>query len=218
MRKISSARERRSRNFWTGFRSYARRIIQAYVEAHRKNRSGDQFVPYEKLRQSRRYLLLARLDQLEMISVEHNRSSVERALTAILSSRCNAPVIESLQSNPICRCGYVLGEETTFTPAREIEEAVDLGIMETVEALHAPIYQEKLLPYLKGLDEIGEKEKAFAIRRILGLTPERTEPFISSLDEVLTPAVIQGINEAFRGRVVVVNRNLDDLYGYPDPT
>ena len=84
---------------------------------------------------------------------------------------------------------------------------------ETIEALHASTYQEKLLPYLKGLEEIGEKEKASAIRRVLSINPERNEAFLSELDEALTPAVIQGINEAFRGRVVVVNRNLDDLYG-----
>ena len=183
------------------------------MEAHRKSRSGEQFVPYEKLRQARRYLLLTRLDQLEMISVQHNRSSLDRVLAAVFSVQCHAPTGEILQSNPICRCGYVLGERPFFTPIQEIEEAVDFGIMETVETLHAPTYQEKLLPYLKGLEEIGKKEKASAIRRVLNINPERSEAFLSELDEALTPGVILGINEAFRGRVVVVNRNLDELYG-----
>ena len=183
------------------------------MEAHRKCRSGDPFVPYEKLRQARRYLLLTRLDQLEMISAQHNRNSVDRVLSAVFSVQCHASTGEILQSNPICRCGYVLGERPFFTPIQEIEEAVDFGIMETAETLHAPAYQEKLLPYLKGLKEIGRKENASAIRRVLNINPERSEAFLSELDEALTPGVIQGINEAFRGRVVVVNRNLDELYG-----
>jgi len=194
------------------FQKFRETYIQAYVEAHRKNRSEDQFVPYEKLRQSKRYLLLTRLDQLEMVFVQHNRSSIDKALTAVLSAQCGAPVIESLQSNPLCRCGYALGEGTVLTPAREIEEAIDLGIRETVEALRSSTYQEKLLPYLKGLEEIGEKEKASAIQRLLSLSSERSEAFFPKFDEALTPAVIHEINEAFRGRVVVVSRNLDELY------
>ena len=201
------------RRFLEGFQKFRERYLQAYTEAHRKSRSGDQFVPYEKLRQSKRYLLLSRLDQLEMVSVRHNRSSVDRVLATVFSTQCHAPTGDLLQSNPICRCGYALGEETAFTPVREIEEAIDVGITETIEALHASTYQEKLLPYLKGLDEIGEKEKALAIRRVLSINPERNEASFSELNEALTPAVIQGVNEAFQGRVVVVNRNVDVLYG-----
>ncbi len=85
--------------------------------------------------------------------------------------------------------------------------------METVEALKSSAYQEKLSSYLKGLEEIGEKEKVLAIQKVLDLSPARSEDFLSKLDEALTPVAIQGINEAFRGRVVVVGRNLDDLYG-----
>ncbi|MEW6377365.1 MAG: DUF6079 family protein, partial [Thermodesulfobacteriota bacterium] len=195
------------------FQDFREKYIQVYVEAHRRARSGEQFAPYEKIRHSRRYLLLTRLDQLEMISVHHNRSLVDRALMAVLASECNASSAELLQSNPVCSCGFLLTMESRFTPLREIEEAIDLGIRETIEALNSPTYQEKLLPYLKGLEEVGENEKASAVRRVLSLSPEEGEGFLSKLDEVLTPLAIQGINEAFKGRIVVVRRDLDQLYG-----
>jgi hypothetical protein len=195
------------------FQQFRGKYIQVYAEAHRRARSGEQFVPYEKIRRSRRYLLLARLDQLEMISVHHNRSLVDRALTAVLFSECNAPCAELLQSNPVCSCGFLLTMEPKFPPIREIEEAIDLGIRETIEALNSPTYQEKLLPYLKGLEEVGENEKASAVRRVLSLSAEEGEGFLSKLDEALTPSAIQAINEAFKGRVVVVRRDLDQLYG-----
>jgi hypothetical protein len=196
-----------------GFQVFREKYIQLYAEAHRLARSGEQFAPYEKIRHSRRYLLLTRLDQLEIISVHHNRSLVDRALTAVLFSECNAPSVEFLQSNPVCSCGFLMTMELRFTPVREIEESIDLGIRETIEALNAPPYQEKLLPYLRGLEEVGENEKASAIRRVLSLWPEEGEGFLSKLDEALTPLAIRGINEAFKGRVVVVNRDLDQLYG-----
>ena len=195
------------------FQDFREKYIQVYAEAHRLARSGEQFAPYEKIRHSRRYLLLTRLDQLEMISVHHNRSSVDRALTSVLFSECNVSPIELLQSNPVCSCGFLLTTELRFTPVREIEEAIDLGIRETIEALNFPTYQEKLLPYLKGLEEVGENEKASAVRGVLSLSPEGAEGFLSRLDEALTSLAIQGINEAFKGRVVVVRRDLDQLYG-----
>ena len=194
------------------FQDFRERYIQVYVEAHRRARSGEQFIPYEKVGHSRRYQLLTRLDQLEMISVQHNRSSVDSLLTAALLSQCEAPSIESLQSTPICRCGFLLTTETKFTPAHEIEEAIDAGIRETLEALNAPTYQEKLLPYLRGLEEVGENEKASAIRKVLSLSTLKSEDLLLGLERALTPLTIQGVNEAFRGRVVVVSRDLDQLY------
>jgi hypothetical protein len=195
------------------FQDFREKYIQVYAEAHRLARSGEQFAPYEKIRHSRRYLLLTRLDQLEMISVHHNRSFVDRALTSVLFSECNASPIELLQSNPVCSCGFLLTTELRFTPVREIEEAIDLGIRETIEALNSPTYQEKLLPYLKGLEEVGENEKASAVRRVISLSAEEGETFLSKLDEAFTPLAIQAINEAFKGRVVVVRRDLDQFYG-----
>jgi hypothetical protein len=207
---ISIERETAERLF-ERFQSFREKYIEVYTKAHHRVKSGEQFAPYEKIRRSRRYLILLRLDQLEMISVHHNRSSVDRSLTSVLMSQCNALPLESLQSSPLCSCGFVLGGEISFTPAREIEEAIDLGIRETLEALHSPTYQEKLLPYLSGLEEVGEREKASAIRKILDVSI-KNEDSLSKLDHALTPLAIQGINEAFRGRVVIVGRDLDQLY------
>jgi hypothetical protein len=194
------------------FQEFRDKYIQAYSEAHRRAKSGEQFAPYEKVRQSRRYQVLARLDQLEMISVPHNRSSVDRSLAAVLQAECDGPSPESLQSNPRCSCGFSLGEEISFPPLREMEESIDLGIRETLEALASAPYQERFIPYLNGLDAVGEKDKAVAMRRVLSITPGQ-EDILPRLEEALTPMAVREINEAFRGRVVVVKRDLDQLYG-----
>jgi len=194
------------------FQDFREKYIRLYLEEHRRARSGDQFSPYEKLRQSRRYALLSRLNQVEMVSVHHNLSSVDRALASVLLLQCNGPSPDALQRSPVCSCGFLLGRETPLPPLREMEEAIDLGIQETLEALKSPTYQERLLPYLSGLEEVGEKEKASAIRRVFSLPPVRDESSFSSLEEVLTAPAVQGINEAFRGKVVIVRRDLDQLY------
>lgn len=194
------------------FQKFRERYIGVYMEGHRQARSGELFEPYKKIRQTRRYLLLARLDQLEMISVHHNRGLVDHRLSEVLLSECRAATIEILQGSPVCSCGFVLGTVPQFPPLREMEEALDHGIRETIEALKTPTYQEKLLPYLKGLEEVGEIEKAQALRRFLDLSCDGGDASLSKLEEALTPMVIRAINEAFKGRVVIVRRDLDQLY------
>ncbi|HSR12651.1 MAG TPA: DUF6079 family protein, partial [Thermodesulfobacteriota bacterium] len=194
------------------FREFRDAYIRIYTRDHKRAKGGDRFAPYERVRQSARYQVLARLDRLELISVPHNRASVDRALAAVLQRQCAGPSPESLQSTPVCSCGFAMGEESVFPPLREIEESVDLGIKETLEALASPSFQEKLIPYLSGLETVGEKDKAAAIRDLLALSPNEDD-LIARLERALTPAATSGINEAFRGRVVVVRRDLDQLYG-----
>ncbi|MBA7616441.1 hypothetical protein ES703_23737 [subsurface metagenome] len=121
------------------------------------------------------------------------------------------PPQDFLQGQPACSCGFRLGETSSFKPLKEIEKEIDLGITETLEALQAPAIQEKVLPYLEGLDLVGKRKEADAIRQLLDLSAGE-EQFLDRMDQLLTPEVIQNINEAFRGKVVVVKRDLDQLY------
>ena len=194
------------------FQRFQEDYIRAYVDAHHRARSGEQFEPYEKLTRSKRYDLLRRLDQLEMISVEHNRRSIDQSLSTVLLYRCLKSPQDQLQTQPVCSCGFRPGESVSFRPVRELEKEIDMGIVETVEMLQSHAVQEKLIPYLQGLDLIGKKEEANAIRQFLKFDIHEAEEFFDQVDQALTPRVIEGINEAFRGKVVVVQRDLDQLY------
>ncbi|MGC8808771.1 MAG: DUF6079 family protein [bacterium] len=193
------------------FHNFRENYIQAYAEAHRRNCSGEQFAPYERVRQSRRYQILSKLAQIEIVSVLHQRQAIDQSLFNILKRQCPALSLEALQRNPTCACGFTLGESIALPSLREIEEAIDQGIKETMETLASPPYQEKILPYLHGLEAIGEGDKSQAIRQFLALSSSQRN-FLEEIERVLTNQVIEGINEAFRGKVVIVERNLDQLY------
>lgn len=128
-----------------------------------------------------------------------------------MKRQCPALSLEALQRNPTCSCGFTLGNSIPLPSLQEIEETIDLGIRETLEALASPPCQEKILPYLHGLEAIGEGEKSQAIRQFLCLSPSQRD-FLEEIERLLTNQVIEGINEAFRGRVVIVERDLDQLY------
>ena len=182
-----------------------------YVEAHGKERGKERFRRHEELLQSRRYQLLKRLDKLEMVSVEHNRRSVEHDLSAVLEHCCNRSPMELLPAQPRCSCGFQLGETLLLKPVNELEREIDEGILETLAALKAPAIQEKIIPYLEGLDLVEKGDEAEAVRRFLTVSP-KDEAFLDRLDRALTPQVIFHINEAFHGKVLVVERNVDRLY------
>ena len=194
------------------FQTFQDNYIRHYTDAHDRSRAGDQFDAYENLSRSRHYGLLRRLDQIEMISVRHNRRSIDQGLSAVLSRRCLQSPRNHLQTQPVCSCGFQLGESIPLKPVRELIREIDQGIVETLAAFQSPAIQEKLLPYLEGLDLVGKSEQAQSIRRILDMQAGEGGEIFDGVDQALTPAVVQGINEAFRGKVVVVNRDLDELY------
>jgi len=95
------------------FQGFQEGYIKAYVDAHHRARGGEEFEPYEQLNRSRRYRLLKRLDQLEMISVEHNRRSLDQSLSSVLLHRCMRSPQDFLQAQPACSCGFRLGETSS---------------------------------------------------------------------------------------------------------
>lgn len=193
------------------FEVFREAYTKAYVQAHQRTRGGSQFEPYEQLTRSARYGLLKRLDRLEMISVEHDRRSLDQKVSSILLHRCLKSPFEDLRGQPTCSCGFQLGEHITFEPIKDLEQAIDHGIIETLQALQTAAIQERILPYLETLVLLGKKKEADVIRQILNLAPQDVG-LIDQMDRLFTPQVIRNINEAFRGKVVLVKRDLDQLY------
>ena len=193
------------------FQDFQESYIRRYTKAHHRARGEGPFESYEQMARSFRYRLLARLDKLEMISVEHNRRSVEQSISSVLFQRCLRSPNDDLQGRPVCSCGFLFEEMALVKPLKEIEKEIDLGINETIEALKASAIQEKILPYLESLELVGKDKEAKSIRRLLNVSAD-TDTFLEDLDQALTAPVARDINEAFRGKVVVVKRDLDHLY------
>lgn len=194
------------------FQKFQELYIRSYVDAHHGARGGPHFDSYEKLKDSAGFKLLRRLDRLEMISVEHDFRTVDQEITSVLVQRCRLSPQDQLQLQPVCKCGYRLGEKYSFKKTlRELQEEIDLGIQETFEAIKSPAIQERIIPYLESLDSVGKEDEANAIRRFLDISPGQPD-FLDLAEQMLTSRIIQDINQAFRGKVVVVKRDLDSLY------
>jgi hypothetical protein len=126
------------------FEEFHRAYVSAYAEAHHSTRGAARFEEYEKLKQGRAYRLLRRLDQLQMVSVQHDFRRVEQRLTGVLLQRCDRPVQDQLQAQPVCICGFRLGESPKYPSLAGITEDIECGIRETVKALASEQVQERL--------------------------------------------------------------------------
>ena len=193
------------------FDRFHRAYLRAYAGAHHSKRGPARFEEYERIKQSRPYKVLRRLDQLEMVSVQHDFRHVEDLLAGVLLKRCERAVQDQLQAQPVCRCGFTLGESSEYPLPGRIREDIEAGIRETLDALASSEVQERLIPYMRSLELVGKNQEAEAIRELLSISPEDAE-LLEKVERALRSGVIEGINEAFRGKVVVVERDLDELY------
>ncbi len=193
------------------FQEFQEAYVRIYSEDHRHAKAHSRFDAYEHLARSKRYQLLKRLDRLEMISVEHDLRSIDKRLQSILLHRCLRNPQDALQGQPVCSCGFRLGEQVAFPPLKDLERNMDRGIVETLEAVQAPAIQEKIAPYLESLDVVGKAKEAEAVRKALALSP-KDGALLEKLDKLLIPPVVEEINAAFRGKVVVVERDVDELH------
>ena len=183
----------------------------AYAAEHQQAKSGGVFEAYEQLNRSRRYGLLKRLDQLSMISVEHDRRSVDQRLSAVLLPALQPRGGRAGANRGRLQLRFSTGREALFPGDPGPGKSRRPGDHRKPERAPASASSEKILPYLEGLRQVGKDEEAEEVRELLKLAPEGAE-VVEALGRRLTPRVISHVNEAFRGKVIVVRRDLDRLY------
>ena len=182
-----------------------------YQKEHQRLFDPDLFYPYEKIRESQRYQILKRFSNLELVSIRHNLTHVERKLTGVLNRRCRYLHVPGLHLQPTCECGFRLGERLEFISVSQIESDIDKGIREYCEALSAGEVQEKIEAYSVGLKEVGKEKEAGVLKNLANFKAADNAEMLPRLDEMSRPSIVVAINEALAGRVRVITRDIDEL-------
>ncbi|RME44739.1 MAG: hypothetical protein D6795_17475, partial [Deltaproteobacteria bacterium] len=193
------------------FRDFLAGYMTRYAEEHRRQVARERFTPLRALRNSQAYRTLARLSEIEVLSVKNDRVKVDRQIGAILERACDAFHTERLRSTPVCTCGFTLGELPLFPPRSVVMETIERGIREYLRELQAPPHAATLQGFVRTLEQVGRGETASRIAALLALDPT-SSGFLERSAELVSPDVIGAINEAFGGRTILVTRNLDELY------
>ena len=196
------------------FEAFHQEYALVYQKEHQQLFKSDRIRALDQVRDAKRYKLLKQLSNLNFISVKNDRIKVDRLLSSILIKSCNEFYVSALHQRPICKCGFKLGDTLEVPPREQIESLINQGVIEYSEALHSPQIQEKVLPFITGLEDVGKKNDAEKLRELINFTVGAgdIEKSIDSLLSLLDSALIDSMNEAMSGKAIVVERNLDELY------
>ncbi len=128
-----------------------------------------------------------------------------------LPDRCAFDLNQEIFLNPICRCGYQIGQKS---PVMDIDlpQRCEEGIRNFVRTLEQPEYKEKIDSTITGLNLSGKKDLSDRLLRLLSINPDKApvEPILPLLE----PEVLQEIENALRGRWKVKEVIIEDLMGH----
>lgn len=198
------------------FNSFRRLYAEVYYSEHERKLSGERFRLYRQLEESKDYQVLARLAEIEMVSVKDDLIKVDRLLARVLRQECNRLKREYLYRHPLCSCGFKPADQLESIPVQEIHRVISRGIAQYLATLGSSSYRSRIEQYLTEMEAVGEKRFARPIRELLLISSRVTDEVNSDdlvkLDQLLNRNLIKRINQALEGSIKLLERNLDQLY------
>jgi hypothetical protein len=194
----------------TGFNSFQEEYRRAYVAAHNREVGPARFEPYAALRESQAYRALSALATLEAGAAANDKIKVDRELARILNLSCPRGGGD-LVAFPVCRCGFILGQEVSLPPVSELAQTIEQGVREYVQALQAPPVKAEIEGLAAALVEVGRGKEAAPLKELLALAAEDAD-LPAHLGELLNRNALALLKQALARRALVVRRNLDELY------
>ncbi|HBT47116.1 MAG TPA: hypothetical protein DEA73_04410 [Peptococcaceae bacterium] len=195
----------------TAFGRFQRDYTAAYAAEHRRLRSPERFKAYHALREGEAYQFLALLAGLKQVAAPDSLGRVNQLLAAALARQCSENPEEKLALQPACPCGMVLGETDDLPSPASIQGVAEQGLRDYLGTLKDPLYREKIQGFLDGLERVGRAKEAARIRQLVELDLE-APGLLNRLRPLLNRVTVDLINQALAGQVLVLDRNLDDLY------
>ncbi len=191
------------------FRMWQKLYGTEYRREHEKWKGQARFKPFRELLNSETYRLLELWGGLEGVVVDHDFIAVRRQIYEVLEAQCRHLDEGRLKERPFCSCGFRLGERTPLPAPSNLVVLMEKGLQDYLAALKEPDARERIETYLAGLETVGRRKPAAAVRELLQLDPQGAT--IPRLSKVLNRKVVSLLNEALKGRQVVETRYLEDL-------
>jgi hypothetical protein len=152
--------------------------------------------------------LLRRFHRLNAVTARPDWVTIQEEL-ANLPSACKRDVERQLAAAPLCACNYRPGQQPVEKSLTTIRQQAEQGVQSVLHQLRTT-YRWALDEYRTGLLEVGDRKTADGLERLLSASREGTLPW-EQLLEGTTGAVIEAINAALSGKILILRRSLEEL-------
>jgi hypothetical protein len=103
-----------------------------------------------------------------------------------------------------------LGEQVELPSATEVQQAIERGIRQYISSVGQAPYREKIESSLFGLTEVGKDSLAAKTRQFLELGGQGADAIMQA-EMLVDRELVDSVNAALAGEVVLVDRTLEDL-------
>ncbi|MEW6416888.1 MAG: DUF6079 family protein [Nitrospirota bacterium] len=193
------------RDEWEGFYE---RFTDTYKDGHEKYYQSPVFRIKKELEESEEGRTLKRITMtVGFIVFDLDWWEIKRELD-VLPDKCPWDLNYELFQNPICRCGYKIGDEPSSVDTDFIKTC-SAGIVNFITHIQKPEYRERIESYILGISDMGNRDTADKITSLLSLNLKDIN--LSPVLTLLTDDTLKEIEHALKGKWKIKEIRIDDL-------
>ena len=191
------------------FYRFQQEYIEWYTASHREYFEHKIFQAPQMLLKNPFLQTLKRFQHLEAIRAEPDWIAVQEQFNR-LPRRCQRNPEKQLMTKPVCECGFVPGQEPPAVDADRILKMAQQGVQSVFQQCQST-FRWALEAYHENLKRIGKKGLAEQLAVLLEFPTEQITARQQELPSLLTDDLIDMINEAVRGKVLILQRSMKSL-------
>jgi hypothetical protein len=190
-----------------------RTFVARYAAEHKATNDSVDSENLTQIRNSDSYQILSQFEKISLVSVPNDLVKINKLIDNEFRRSCNRFVHEELEQFPSCPCGYKLGTESRRLDPSDVSEMVESGSRQYVASLQDPPYGDQIKDYISKMRQLDQDIPQKELTGLLRLDPDLPiDDLKDELARLLTPVAIQHINRALEGDIVIVKRNIAQLY------
>lgn len=180
-----------------------------YRAAHQTYYENEAFQIARLLLKKPLLQVLKRLQRLATIRPEPDWITVQERLNR-LPQRCQRNPEKLLMSTPVCECGFVPGQDLPESEGEVILKMASQGVQSVLEQCQGS-FRWALEAYRENLQRIGKEALAEQLMTLLEFPPAQIGARQQELPSLFTDDLIDAINEAIQGKVLILQRSINSL-------
>ncbi len=191
------------------FYEFKNQYVKWYSQAHDEYYSSTVFQESAAKEAEPRVQVLKRFHRLESVVATPDWITIQEEILH-LPTPCRRKADRQITATPICECGFIPGQKIPESSKERIRLLAKDGIESVLHQLQTT-FRWAVEEYLDGLNRVGETEMANKLSQLLTIPAVQVEKVSYKLLELSTDRVINAINSAIRGKVLILQRPVRTL-------